>query len=70
MLLCLQTLSHVFKLKIPFHPLLSSQTLLAGIPDNAFGVFITFKTHRQEVHGCIGFWDPAFNPVSRPELHT
>ena len=55
-----------------------SPTLKNIIPSNCFGVFTTVRRYKklhkwpEDIHGCIGYWDNNFNPVSKQKLldHT
>lgn len=74
-MLSIVVLCHALKLKIPFLPN-QIQSAIKLIPKNCFGVFVTVKRSKKhqlktwpiDIHGCIGYWDEDFKPLSQKLL--
>lgn len=53
----------------------SPKKYLKGIPNNCFGVFITVKRGKKlktwpvDIHGCIGYWDPKYQVLTKETIY-
>lgn len=53
-----------------------NNNILKYIPDNTFGIFVNIKrsdksineNYKENVHGCIGYWDNEFNLLTTEQL--
>lgn len=50
--------------------------IISFLPNNAFGVFSTIRrahkmnSYPEDIHGCIGYWDPYYHILSQTQLHS
>lgn len=69
-------LNHVIYYGLFQQSLFEEKDLLSMIPRSAFGVFSTIRRAQrldhwpEDVHGCIGYWNPSFDPLSPATLFS